>query len=268
MPAGSDSDVRLYLATAFGVTWLFLAPLALAGAGATERAVPGSLHLLGGSGPALAALLASRNAGIGGAWWVRIRHLPSGPLPWVLAAGIPLGLLGLGLGVVAIRTDGAPGSGAPGDPLLWAVVVSVTYGLLEEAGWRGYLLPRLQVRMGALAASVVVGGIHAVWHTPMFFYRYSPGIGPVLGFTLSLVAGSVVLTHLFNRSGGSVGVAVVFHAGWNIAILVGARGADDAAAAMSVGLMLFAAALVVRYGAATLAPGPAVRLAPGRSRSG
>lgn len=268
MPAGGDSDIGLYLATAFGVTWLILAPLALAGAGATSRAVPASLHLLGGVGPALAALLASRHGGIQREWWAGVLHVPRGPSSWALAAGVPVGLLGLGLVVVSMRAEGRLATGGVGDPLLWGVVVSITYGLLEETGWRGYLLPRLQTRMGALAASVVLGVIHALWHTPMFFYRYTPGIGSVVGFTVSLLAGSVVMTHLYNRSGGSVGVVVLFHAGWNAAILVGARGADAVAAVMSVGLMVLAAVVIVRYGRATLAPGEAVRLAPRGSRFG
>lgn len=111
------------------MTWLVLAPLALAGAGATSRAVPASLHLLGGLGPVLEALVAARHGGLLGEWRAGVRHLAAGPSSWALAAGVPLALLGLGLAVVGWRAGGGIGAGGAGDPL-WGVVVSITYGLL------------------------------------------------------------------------------------------------------------------------------------------
>ena len=85
------------------------------------------------------------------------------------------------------------------------IVVGLTFG--EETGWRGFALPLLQRRYGALAAALLVTPIWALWHLPYFFtvttYR---GFAPVgyVGFVFGLACGSIVLTWLYNGTGGSI----------------------------------------------------------------
>jgi membrane protease YdiL (CAAX protease family) len=91
----------------------------------------------------------------------------------------------------------------------------------EELGWRGFLQPRLQQRMGALGASVLVGAIWHFWHygtsaTPagmpiMNIVLHFPSVvGP--GLILN-VTQSVLMAWLYNKTNSSLPIAWAFHAG-------------------------------------------------------
>lgn len=108
-------------------------------------------------------------------------------------------------------------------PLLW--LLALPFGPLpEELGWRGWFLPRLQSRMSPLAASLVVGTVWTFWHTPMFWFPGAAipsflelGAYSVLLYLAQIVGEAVLFTVLFNRSKGSVLLAIVFHTTFNTA---------------------------------------------------
>lgn len=96
----------------------------------------------------------------------------------------------------------------------------VFFGFGEEVGWRGFALPQLQNKMNALTASIVLTLFWAFWHLPLFFYR--PGYTSmdsvaIIGWILSLLTGSILLTWLFNSTKGSILICAIFHSTIDIA---------------------------------------------------
>jgi uncharacterized protein len=86
----------------------------------------------------------------------------------------------------------------------------------EEIGWRGYALPRLEMRFGLAGGSLFLGVIWAAWHLPLFFIRGGDLIGqsfPV--YLLAVTAVSVAIARLYWRTGGSLLLTMLMHAAIN-----------------------------------------------------
>ncbi len=127
----------------------------------------------------------------------------------------------------------------------------------EEIGWRGYLLPRIQTRFGALAASVLIGVIWAAWHIPKFL-----GAGAILPvpawlYLLDKIALAILFTWVANHTRGSLLIATLFHAAVNTAFvwLVPTTGQYDSYESI---LRCMVALMIV------LATGPNLTRKPGR----
>lgn len=85
-------------------------------------------------------------------------------------------------------------------------------GLWEEIGWSGYALPKLQESFAnrpnsSLIAAIVLGIFRAIWHLPLFLY------GTLYWFDIFIFAFAfqLIISWLYNRSGGSVLVVMLFH---------------------------------------------------------
>lgn len=90
---------------------------------------------------------------------------------------------------------------------------AVTNG--EEMGWRGYVLPKLQGKHSALAASLILGVIWGFWHLP----KYLPAASFVTFavYMVKTLAASVLYTWLYNNTKGSLLLVTLFHASGNTA---------------------------------------------------
>ncbi|WP_433631304.1 CPBP family intramembrane glutamic endopeptidase [Halomicrococcus sp. NG-SE-24] len=114
----------------------------------------------------------------------------------------------------------------------WLAAFLTTAGLrllqgpIEELGWRGLALPVLQRRYSGLGAALVLGFVWSVWHAPATViaaaeFARGGGSMPVtlVRLFVGLMATSVVMTAVYNGSGGSVPLMVLFHWLTNLAYL-------------------------------------------------
>ena len=90
----------------------------------------------------------------------------------------------------------------------------------EEFGWRGYALPRLQVRRSALVASLIIGAVWAFWHVPKFLTSGEPHDTSFWFFAVNMIANAVLYTWVFNKTRGSLLLMLLLHAGINTGIVM------------------------------------------------
>jgi membrane protease YdiL (CAAX protease family) len=144
------------------------------------------------------------------------------PLVWYLFAflGVP--------GIFVLGTAFLPGAAASFDPLtpqkwlsyLWMFpLVAVVGGpLLEEPGWRGFALSRLQEKFGPLIGTIILGLLWATWHYPQYvmpdWAAQNGGFSlkSVIVFTIGVLPITIILTWVFNNTRGSLLVAILVHA--------------------------------------------------------
>ena len=78
----------------------------------------------------------------------------------------------------------------------------------EEFGWRGFALPKLQNKWGAMPASIMLGIIWALWHLPLFFQEGSihiqMGFKLLPYYVLGQIALTIIMTWVYNKTGGSL----------------------------------------------------------------
>lgn len=135
-------------------------------------------------------------------------------------------------------------------------------GFSEELGWRGFALDPLQERWGALTGSLVLGLLHALWHTPLFLV---PGLsqGEMGLFSLDyflfvgmVPLGAVLMTWVYNNTQRSILSAVLLHFSQNFSLdlVSGLHGALPTLywALFAATLALLVAAVVGAWGPRTL----------------
>jgi uncharacterized protein len=167
---------------------------------------------------------------------------------WLVAVGTPLVVLAVASAANVVMW------GAPAPVLAtlsWsqlALVAAVRFvnpldgPLGEEPAWRGYAVPRLQADRSPLASGLVLGVLVALWHLPLVATGQLPAVGLPITFAITLV-----YVWLFDRTGGSVLLTMVFHIAQGTVSYgaLGFTGADAARMDLLVGVLWFALALGV-----------------------
>lgn len=217
--------VLVFYLLAFLISWLGYVPAALYSRGLSPFNSP-LLVVLGGGGPAIAALIVASILGRGKG----LRDLLAPLLRWRVGIGWYLVALFLPPALFALAALlGAP-FGLPafdwskvGPPFV-PVIMLLSYMLVnvwEEIGWRGFALPRLQAKRSALVSSLIVGLLWCLWHAPLFFIEDNPmSEMPLLYWFIGNLAVTVVYTWVYNGARGSLLLATLLHAAQNTAAAV------------------------------------------------
>ena len=104
----------------------------------------------------------------------------------------------------------------------YAPFINIIPCLGEEAGWRGFLTPRLKARFGRVKGLLLAGVIWGVWHWPVIIlagYEYgleywgAPVLGPLL-FCVITTALGILLSLLYEKV-GSVWICALAHGAFN-----------------------------------------------------
>jgi membrane protease YdiL (CAAX protease family) len=277
--AGGVGRWWVYLAVAVGGTWAFW--LAAIAVGVRFDSPLGLVLLLVGlavpgvSGIAFVYLVYDERGRAD--FWNRIVQLRRVNLRWfAILLAVPLGISVLA-GVIDLLLGGPGPAWGEGvtqfevNPLalLPALFFATLPPLLEELGWRGYALDRLQLKWSALSASAILGVVWALWHLPLFFIGGTHQ-HDVVGFATTsfwlfmagIVALSVVIGWIYNNTARSITAIIVFHGWVNFTaelIVV----PDPIYYALWFVLL---GAIVARWGAKTMTDAPEVPLPPAPAR--
>jgi hypothetical protein len=139
----------------------------------------------------------------------------------------------------------------------WAglVILNLLQGATgEEAGWRGFALPRLQDTHGPVKASLILGLLWNFWHLPLWFLSGYSGLDLlvyVLAFSVSIISLTFLITWISNKTPNSLIPIVITHFSFNASLnLVDARGLGFGPTlsllAITAGIYLVTAILVWR----------------------
>ena len=235
----------------FAVTWTAWAVVLALGGDPSSSPLTLALWVVGGFGPPIGALVAARRDGDD-----RARDLLRRLIRWRVGLGwYALIAFPLAVAVAAVAILGWPA--APDASLLGTVtatvpafvIMAVAGGGLEELGWRGYAVPHLQARVGALPAAVGIGLVWAVWHLPLYaMVDTTQADGNFAWFTLQAVALSILLTFVYNGTGDSLLLPVLLHAAVNSfysSVLIHVEIVDYARFEMLAAVLMSATAITV-----------------------
>jgi membrane protease YdiL (CAAX protease family) len=147
----------------------------------------------------------------------RIVRWRVGPRWYLLVLGLPVALFAVALGLNVLLGAPAPmwGHVPPLSELPMTFLgIALLIGLGEEPAWRGFALPRLTTGRSALAGSLLLWVLHAVWHLPLFGLEYDFQNG--LPWLIMLLGGTIFSTWLYYRTNGNLLLPLLFHTSVNV----------------------------------------------------
>jgi len=223
----------LYLILAYGLAWIFWIPVVLTRQDYQKSPLLLALVLVGTFGPGIAGIiLVYREFEKGGRrdYWHRVFDFRRISFKWYAL----ILLLFPAMHLVSIAVNSWMGGSPPqfefikeaiaipiGIPVV--LLLYLLQASLEELGWRGYMLDRLQTFWKPLTASLILGIFHAFWHLPMFWVvgtNQSRWLN-IPDFTLFfafVLASSIYTTWCYNENRRSILAAALLHTMGNLSL--------------------------------------------------
>ena len=220
--------VRTYLALTYAISWsIWVGLLLLSRAGVVDGSAPLAWYGLGGLAPSLTAfVLTWRDGGARGvAALGRLALIWRVPGRWYLFALLtPTAVRLAGLALHSLSGGQLLPKAITLTGVVAALVMGLLVGAMEEFGWRGYLQPALREGRSAVRTGLLVGVAWFGWHVPLFwiagtgFHSWAAAAGRPLalaGYALAVVSLAMLFAFQFERTRGSVLLAMILHAAMN-----------------------------------------------------
>jgi membrane protease YdiL (CAAX protease family) len=99
-------------------------------------------------------------------------------------------------------------------------VFTIIGALMEELGWRGYVLPKLLERRSALASALIIGIPWGILHLGLTFPGQMNAGTSWVSTILFILGISVILTWLYVQTKYGVVAGIVFHAAQNFFVFL------------------------------------------------
>jgi len=217
--------VIMFFVLAYAIIWVVLLPMLVFPQRASQLDF---LLMIAAYAPLLAAIVTTLiYDGRAGLWsWLKSVFKWRIPVWWYLVGGVLINFLFVALHIGLYLLLGGSIVLANGD-IPWygylaifpiAVFLSFPFGsgLGEEAGWRGFALPKLLERYSPFVASIILGALWGLWHIPALLMSSWEGSSQGLLLFVYVFPLTIIMTWVYCKSRGSAIPVMLMHTGGNI----------------------------------------------------
>jgi len=214
-----------FFVLAYVLIWVVLLPILLLPQRAEQLDF---LLLIAAYAPFLAAIITTLvYEGRTGLWnWLKSVFKWRIPFIWYLIGGVLINFLFVALhiglyllfgGHIVLANSDTPWYGYLAI-FPFAVFLSFPFGsgLGEEAGWRGFALPKLLKRYSPFVASIILGSLWGLWHIPALLMSSWEGSSQGLLLFVYVFPLTIIMTWVYCKSRGSTIPVMLMHTGGNI----------------------------------------------------
>ena len=107
-------------------------------------------------------------------------------------------------------------------PLIAAPIALIGFflaALFENIGWMGYAFEPMSNRWGLFKSTLLLGVIWGLWHVPMYIFAI-PEPEMIVAQVIVLITLRFIIVWLYSNTGKSVFIAILFHAIYDVCIIV------------------------------------------------